>query len=63
MILKEKNIFDCQVCLERRSESLFVVSVRKEGLLSFVRAYNSLGSARRSYNNWCIKISDIYSEV
>lgn len=63
MVLKEKNIVDCQITLERRCESLYVVSVRKEGLLSFVRAYNSLNSARRSYNNWCIKIADIYSEV
>ena len=59
MVVKEKNIVDYQITLERRSES-FVVSVRKEGLLYYVHAYNSLGSARRSYNNWCNKIPDIY---
>ena len=63
MTLKEKNIADCQVCLEKRCESLFAVVVRKEGLLFFVRLYGSLASARRSYNNWCVKLDDLHCEV
>lgn len=60
MSINEKLIGDYQISLDSIS-NVYVVSVRKFGVKNsiFYRQYNSRGSARRSYNNWCVRIDNI----
>ena len=60
MTLYEKNIGDYRVALNSVS-NVYVVSVRCCRVTDFIffRQYNDRGSARRSYNAWCVKVDNI----